>query len=251
MRLTQRSAWLCILPIAALLLLHPTAIDAQETFTISTSYQNLLSNREKTGMLDLVFIEVFERLGMDLEIVYSPAERSAVDVNAGIFDAEANRIAGMEAEYPNFRRVPEPNMTMEFVSFSTQEYDIDGWESIRERDIGVVRGWRILEENTKDFPYVATVPSEVELFRMLRMGRVELALYSKLSGYSTIQEMHLEEIIFHLEPPLAARDMYLYVHARHEALTDEIAQVLREIKQDGTYQAIVDRVLNEYGIRNE
>ena len=102
----------------------------------------------------------------------------------------------------------------------------------------------------KDFPHVVTVPTEVELFNMLRMGRVDVALYSKLTGYSIIREMELEEI-FHLEPPLATRDMYLYVHARHEALTYDIARVLGEIKQDGTYRLIVDRVMNEYGINHE
>lgn len=239
-----------ILTVFVLLLIHPAIISAQDTFTISNSYQNLLSNREQTGMLDLLFIELFNRLDMEAEIVYSSTERSLPDVNAGVFDGEGNRIAGMEAQYPNLRRVPEPNMTMEFVAFAKHEHKIEGWDSIRDLDIGIVRGWRILEDNTKDFPHVVTVPTEVELFNMLRMGRVDVALYSKLTGYSIIREMELEEI-FHLEPPLATRDMYLYVHARHEALTYDIARVLGEIKQDGTYRLIVDRVMNEYGINHE
>lgn len=139
-----------ILTVFVLLLIHPAIISAQDTFTISNSYQNLLSNREQTGMLDLLFIELFNRLDMEAEIVYSSTERSLPDVNAGVFDGEGNRIAGMEAQYPNLRRVPEPNMTMEFVAFAKHEHKIEGWDSIRDLDIGIVRGWRILEDNTKD-----------------------------------------------------------------------------------------------------
>ena len=110
-----------------------------------------------------------------------------------------------------------------------------------------MRGWRILEENTRGFPYVVTVPSELELFRMLDKDRIDIALYAKLTGCSCLEEMGLDGI-FPLQPPLAARDMYLYVHKEHAHLTDDIAGALRAMKQDGTYQAIVDRVMTEYSI---
>jgi polar amino acid transport system substrate-binding protein len=223
---------------------------APDTFSISNSYRNLLSNSEQTGILDRVFMEAFERLGIDLEIVFTPTDSSIVDVNAGILDAEANRIAGMEEMYPHLRRVPEPNMTMEFVAFATRDIRIDGWESLRNLDIGIVRGWKILEDNTRGFPYVVTVPSEVELFNMLERGRIDVALYAKLTGYAAVREIGLKGIR-HLEPPLASRDMFLYVHQRHAGLTAEIARVLREMKQDGTYQAIMDQVLEEYGVVDE
>ncbi|MFW6380794.1 MAG: substrate-binding periplasmic protein [Spirochaetota bacterium] len=238
---------LCVLMLSLTIVVSaPT----QEPFTISTSYQNLLSNSDKTGLLDRVFTELFDRLGVEMEIVFSPTARSLVDVNAGIIDAEANRIAGMEAEYPNLRRVPEPNMTMEFVAFAKHEHQIDGWDSIRELDIGIVRGWRILEENTSGFPYVVTVPTEVELFTMLDRGRIDIALYARLTGYSCLAEMDLEGIT-HLEPPLATRDMYLYVHEKHADLTDDIARVLREMKDDGTYQAIRDSVMAQYSMGDD
>ncbi|MCF7938555.1 MAG: transporter substrate-binding domain-containing protein, partial [Spirochaetales bacterium] len=198
---------------------------AEQPFIISTSYQNLLSNDRETGFLDRLFTEAFRRLGIDMEIVFTPTEKSLIDVNEGILDAEANRIAGIQQQYPNLRRVPEPNMTMEFVAFSRRSFPLDGWESIRGLDIGLVRGWKILENHTEDFASVAKVPTEKELFRMLSMGRIDIALYSKLTGYAVIHEMGLEGIS-HLEPPLAEKKMYLYVHKKHEARTDDIARVL-------------------------
>ena len=241
----NRYALFAALIVSIFIQLVPLA--AEEPFTISNSYQNLLSNDQETGILDRIFKEVFGRLGMEVELVFTPTNESLADVNAGIIDAEANRIAGMGELYPNFRRVPEPNMTMEFVAFSKEEHEFDGWESIQGFDIGIVRGWKILENHTQDFPYVITVPTEVELFTMLEKGRIDLALYAKLTGYACLKEMDLPHIA-HLDPPLETRNMYLYVHKKHADLTDDIARVLREIKSDGTYEQIVDDVRKNYGI---
>jgi polar amino acid transport system substrate-binding protein len=228
------------------LFLTPSAW-SQETFTISTSYQNLLSNPQGNGILDQLLREAFGRLGIDVEMVFSRTDLALVDVNAGIFDAEVNRIAGLDEQFTNLRRVPEPNMTMEFVAFSRRPIEIDGWESIRDLDIGIVRGWKILEDHTEDFPYVVTVPTEVQLFEMLSKERIDIALYAKLTGYAAVHQMGFAGIS-HLEPPLAVRPMYLYVHESKEALVDDIAGALRAVKADGTYRVIFEEVLRRYGI---
>ncbi|MFO7730653.1 MAG: transporter substrate-binding domain-containing protein [Spirochaetia bacterium] len=229
-----------------MLLIVLSAVYGNENkFYISTSYKNLLSNPEQRGMLDRIMDEAFHRIGLEAKIVFTRTEKSLVDVNAGLLDGELNRIAGMEAEYTNLVQVPEPNMTMHFVAFAKQDFQIDGWESIRNLYIGIVKGWKILEQNTADFPRRTLVPSEIELFTMLHKDRLDVALYSKLTGYAALEEMNYDEI-FHLEPPLASRKMYLYVHKRHSALVPEIAEALKSMKEDGTYEKIVSDSVMPY-----
>ena len=216
-----------------------------KTFKISTSYKNLLSNPEHTGMLDRIMEETFQRIGLDAEIVFTPTEKSLINVNAGLLDAELNRIEGMEQEFTNLVRVPEANMTMYFVAFSKGFFSIEGWESIRDLYIGIVRGWKILEKNTEGFPGLSLVPTETELFNMLEKDRLDVALYSKLTGYATLKEMGYGDI-FHLEPPLAERKMYLYVHRKHADLVEKIADSLRSLKADGTYDEIVGESTKSY-----
>jgi polar amino acid transport system substrate-binding protein len=220
-----------------------------ETLMISTSYQNLLSNENGTGMLDRILIEAFRRMGIKAEIVYNPTERSLVDVNAGLLDGEINRIKGMETSFPNLVRVPEPNMVMRFVAFAKHDFPINGWESIRDKYIGLVRGWKILERNTQGFPKVTRTPTEVELFRMLDKNRLDLALYSLITGYAACNELGYSSIR-HLEPPLASREMFLYLHKKHAFLTDRIASSLREMKKDGTYQAIEEEALENAQLKD-
>jgi polar amino acid transport system substrate-binding protein len=219
--------------------------DDTPVFEISTSYQNLLSNSNGTGMLDRIMREAFSRVGMDARIVFTRTDKSLADVNAGLLDGELNRIAGMEQAYPNLVRVPEPNMTMHFVAFAKEDYDTSSWESIRNRYIGIVRGWKILERNTDGFPHVLLVPTETELFRMLHKDRLDMALYAKLTGYAAVKSMGYGEI-HHLDPPLASREMYLYVHESHEDLVDDIAEALGSMKADGTYDQIVHETTAPY-----
>jgi len=238
-----------ILSVVLLLLIASLgSLSSQESeFTISTSYNNLLSNRSRTGMLDRIMIEAFQRLNMKAQLVFTPTEKSLVDVNAGLLDAELNRIEGMEQLYPNLVRVPEPNMTMYFVAFSRRNIEIDGWDSIRDLNIGIVKGWKILENNTRGFPNMVLVPTEKELFNMLRKDRLDVALYSKLTGYAVLQDLDYDnEGIRHLEPPLASRDMFLYVHKDYAYLVDDIAAAIRSLKSDGTYDRIVEEAVSPY-----
>lgn len=62
-----------------LLTLFTICAAAQQPFTISSSYQNLLSNAYGSGILDRVFTEALRRIGMPAETVYTATERSLVD----------------------------------------------------------------------------------------------------------------------------------------------------------------------------
>jgi len=242
-RISSRFFFPALLLMPAFLLAFNSALPAfaqvkATPLIISTSYKSLLSTSDQTGMLDLLVKEAFRRIGLDAEIVFNPTGRSLSDVNEGLADGELNRIEGMEKNFPNLVMVPEPNMVMDFVAFSKKDLSIDGWDSIRGLRVGVVKGWKILEENTSGFPEVTLVPSETELFNMLDKDRIDIALYDKLTGY---EQIHLRgfEGMHHLEPPLASRNMHLYLHNSHGNLAESLAEALRSMKEDGTYDRIV------------
>jgi len=211
---------------------------AENGLTISTPYRSLLSNPEQTGVLDQLGKEALRRVGLAARIVFTPTQKSLVDVNAGLLDGEINRIEGLERHYPNLVRVPEPNMTMHFVAFAKRPYPLDGWQSLASLHIGLVRGWKILEENTKALPHVILVPTETELFTMLDKDRIDVALYDKLTGYEQLSRRGLAGIR-HLEPPLVSKEMFLYLHKHHAKRVQDIAGALKAMKQDGTYDRIV------------
>lgn len=49
-----------------------------------------------------------------------------------------------------------------------------------------------------------------------------------------------------LDPPLAVREMYLYLNRRHHALLPLLAGHLREMKDDGTFAALKEESLGPF-----
>ena len=50
-----------------------------------------------------------------------------------------------------------------------------------------------------------------------------------------------------IQPPLAQREMFMYLHKKHKALVNKAAQALSSMKRDGSYQRIFDQTLGIYG----
>ena len=49
-----------------------------------------------------------------------------------------------------------------------------------------------------------------------------------------------------LEPPLATKEMFLYLNRKHLALIPKMAEQLRIMKQDGSYDRIRQETLGPY-----
>ena len=54
-------------------------------------------------------------------------------------------------------------------------------------------------------------------------------------GLALIQQQGLKDVR-PLEPPLATREMFIYLHKRHAELAPRLADALRALKHDGFYQ---------------
>lgn len=192
---------------------------------------------EGTGFLDAVASEAFRRAGVRLRLVKLPPERALLNANAGIEDGDLTRIAGLEAHYPNLVRVPEKLVDWTFVAFSKNPAIAANWDSLRSRPIGHVKGWKIYEQQLAGAPQVTTTESPEQLFRLLELNRIEVALYARWIGEALIQRQGIGGVQV-LAPPLASREMYIYLHRRHTALVPKLAAALRAIKAEGLYDRL-------------
>ncbi|MFP5410574.1 MAG: substrate-binding periplasmic protein [Gammaproteobacteria bacterium] len=195
------------------------------------------------GFLDLVAGEAFRRAGVRLKLVRLPAERGLINANAGLDDGDLTRIAGLEAAYPNLIRVPEKLIDWDFCAFSKQSLPGASWESLRPRSLGLIRGWKIYERQYADAASVVTAEDSAQLFRQLERERIEVALFERWQGLARIKRERLTGVRV-VEPSLARREMYIYLHKRHAALVPRIADALRDIKTEGLYDRLYrDKVL--------
>lgn len=232
--LTFSYLYLCFLVLTSC----PPGAFARSPLILGTCDSVPFSGVSGTGFSDLILKEAFRRAGISIDIVELPGERSLANVSEGITDGDFVRIAGLEKMYPNLVMVPEKIIDFEFVGFSkNKDIVTSDWEALQPYDVAVVRGWKILEENITGTRSLAKMKDQWLLFTLLEKNRVDIVVHSRYEGYVILKRLGITDI-YALEPPLAIREMYLYLNRKHRALVPVIARHLREMKRDGTFRKI-------------
>lgn len=226
--------------LSCLLVYSAKPLQAQETFSINTSDKPPYSSVDNSGIYDLIISHVFNELGVAFNINHLKSARSIENVDIGIDDAEFARIKGLSAQYPNLEIVDEKLIDFLFTGFlKDPNIRITNWNSLKEYNIGFMRGWKIYEKNVTSDRSIHIVDSENELFKMLIHNRVDIILYEKLRGYDYMKKNGITGV-HALANPLSVRGMYLYVNRKHSSLIPTIEGALKKMKRNGDYQKILD-----------
>ena len=202
------------------------------------------------GILDLLVGEAVRRCGYQLKLVRLPAERGLINANEGLEDGDLSRIAGLEKKYPNLIRVPEKIFDLDFVALTRQAgLRTAHWRDLESLHVGYIRGWKLFEQNLT--PRTDSIQSTTpeHMMELLRRGRIDAALYSRWMGLALARQMEMDDVRV-AEPPLATGEMFIYLHKRHEEVVPKLAEALRALKRDGSYQRIHDQQLAPYRDRS-
>jgi len=219
---------------------------AQQSLVLTTSMTSPLSKEDQSGFYDQILIEAFRRVKQPVHILHLPTERSITNANLGITDGEFPRISGLERLYSNLLKVPEKIDDFEFVAFTWRpDIQLKDWTSCRPYNVAIVRGWKILETNLTDVKSLVKVKNQKLLFSLLGNHRTDVVVYSRFEGAEIVRKLGLQSV-WVLEPPLATREMFLYLNKKHFSLISAIAIQLRDMKQDGTYDNIFRKTLGPY-----
>jgi polar amino acid transport system substrate-binding protein len=190
---------------------------------------------QRDGFLDRVAGQAFKRAGVSMRLIELPAERGLRNANEGIDDGDLTRIAGLEQQYPNLMRVPERLLDWHFSAFARRaDIEVDGWGSLLRHRVGYIRGWKIAESNLGAAASAVVVDDVDELFRLLALDRVDVVVYSREMGAEYVHRRRLTDVRL-IEPPVATREMFIYLHSKHASLVPKVADALRALKADGTY----------------
>jgi len=199
------------------------------------------------GFLDVIAGEAFRRAGLQLSLVKLPPERGLINANAGVDDGDLTRIAGLEKNYPNLVRVSEKLIDWHFAAFSRLPgLQPVSWAVLEPLTVGHIKGWKIYEQNLRPGSLITTADSPEQLFTMMDKSRIEVALYERWLGGALAKKLDIQ-VIRALEPPLAVREMFIYLNRRHAEKVPEIAAALRAIKVEGTYTRVCLEKLGPLG----
>ena len=222
------------------------AAHAEPALVLNSTFTAPLVSAAHDGALDLLYTALFQRLGRQVRIEQIAAERGLINANNGVDDGEAARVAGLEQAYPNLVRVAEPVLRYQMMVFSRDaHFAVDGVASLRPYDVGIVNGWKILERTITGTHALLKLEDGRHLFSMLDKGRIDVAVIEKQQGLQLIRSLGLRGIETE-QPPLLEGDWFIYLNKKHAALAPLLAAELRKMKQDGSYQRILDSAQRRY-----
>jgi len=192
------------------------------------------TTKNKDGFLDVVLGEAFKRVGFKLIMVRLPAERGLLSANEGIVDGEVNRIAGIQKTYKNLIPVPEKVRDSDFCALSKRSDITNSPEELGQYVVGYIKGWKIFEKMMSDSDNVITTNNPQQLFRLLKINRIDAALYTCMQGYIVAKELNFADLKV-LEPRIKQRGMFMYLNKKYEHIIPALSKAMKDIRQEGLY----------------
>ncbi len=219
----------------------------EKAFIMSTSVGAPLYFNDGTGLFNVMIDEMFKRLNLHYNLIHLPAQRAIVFTNNGTVDGTVPRAAAIEETQQDLIRVKVKVFDFEYMAYTKDpEIKIKDWSSLKSYNVGIINGWKIVEQNIGEPKSLVKVNDFGQLLELLDKGRIDVVILDRVMGTWKFKELGLD--LYTNEPPLITKPNFLYVHKRHEVIAADITRVLHEMKKDGTYDAIFKKTLS--GIRH-
>ena len=203
----------------------------------------LYHSPEQTGLVDELLELALTRMGYRLRVLTVPGERSLKMASAGLADGELLRTAAIEKYFPSLLQVPETLVEGEFVVFSHEPIDLsEGWQALSGKSVGIVIGMKIIEDKVPASALVTKVKDEKLLFTLLKRKRIDYAVFLRGMGQFSLHKNNIKGLLVN-KVSLDKVPAYLYLHPKHANLVPRLANALKGMKQDGSFQMLVEKHL--------
>jgi len=187
----------------------------------------------------------FESQGYTIETAFVPWARAEDGIKKGTYDFCPTFWINEERQKTILFSQPYAENNIRFIKPKGNPFEYTGLKSLEGLTVGVVRGYGYPEEFFKD-PKFRT--EEVNDFttnvRKLLAGRIDLTLEDEIVARSTLlrEAPELLEQIEFTSGSLTSEKLYVgcgLTHPEHQAIIESFNKGLEEIKQNGTYEAIL------------
>jgi len=202
----------------------------------------------------LIYTEVFDRLGLKLNVRSYPLARASNEADKGHVDGETIRVYAYADAHPNLIRVEEPTVQLRLVAYTGKSAvpGIDGWKNLKgtHYNVGYARGAHIVETNLSKIlepEQISPVIEAVQGLRKLVSGRADIYIDDENVVLPLLALPEFKERI-RVVGTMDETPLHLYMHKRHAAMVTKLAEAIKALKKDG----LVEKFWNTaFGIQNE
>ncbi|WDD97195.1 substrate-binding periplasmic protein [Thalassomonas actiniarum] len=190
----------------------------------------------------IVLPQIYKNLGIDINIIPFPANRAQYVASSGKKDGEIMRIWTYGDENSTTIRVPTPYYYLETMPFvlKQQQITIRHIQDLKNYKLVKVRGVKHTNNITAGLSQVYEVNSTEAMFKLLRSGKIDVALTNTLDGNLVLKRLGYKDIIA-MEKPLAVLPLYHYIYQKHQALVPVIDQEIKRLKNNGDLQQLIEK----------
>lgn len=241
--------------ILLLLALCLTHIAQARTVTITTGeYPPWTSaHLANHGYVNHIIREAFASVGVEVKFVYLPWKRAFEEARKGNYDATSYWYENSERR--NTMLFSDPVVLNRTVFFQRSEDKPIQWNEFKDLShytMSATLGFTYSEEfysaiNTEVLR-VTMVPTDIQNIKMLMSRRVDLIATDEMSGFYMAASLSVDPRKLRvLEPAMADVNGYLMASKTRpgsEQLIKEFNRGLQQIKANGTYRKIINRIDN-------
>lgn len=192
-----------------------------------------------------VMTEIYRQLGHQIHITPMPAKRAQRQAISGIEDGEIMRVYFYGDQNPEMIRIPIPIHAVETTGFVRKDKQIivKSREDLKKYRVAKVRGIKHTDLVARDLTRIHESNSIVHMMNALVADHIDIALTTLVDGQLSIQRMRLTDIK-PLDPPLALRRLYHYVHQKNAHLVPQLTDKIEEFKKTGQLQDLIQSAHN-------
>ena len=192
--------------------------------------------------MDLVYTDLFTRLGYSFELRSMPSKRANYEAEAGHITGQVRRVKKFQEKVHNQIRVPESLYTLKVIalarkSHSIQDAGVKDWQDLSKFILNVeyIQGYQIAKNylNSLFMPErISTTNTAKEGFNKLKSAYTDVLIMTYLGA---LPYLNSAEFNNYIAPAgvLAEMDVHPYVHKNFSHLIPQMAETLQEMKQEG------------------
>lgn len=191
--------------------------------------------------------QIYQSIGINIQITSMPADKAEAIANRGLADGEIMRIWTYGEENPKSIRVPTPYYYLETMPFVLKDSGIviRSKADLSQYRIAKVRGVKHTNNITEGLPFVFESHSTENIFKLLRAGKVDVAITNTLDGLIVINNMAVNDII-PMDSPLKTLPLYHYIYQSKAAVVSQVDNAIKQLQKTGQLDIMIKQAEHKF-----
>ncbi|NRD74902.1 hypothetical protein HQQ94_17105 [Shewanella sp. VB17] len=192
---------------------------------------------------ELIYRDAFARLNIDFSYIILPMIRASRMADLGRIDGEMGRYEGYGAAHPNLVRINEPISVFNISAYAyNSSIKIDSWQDIKNSQykIEYYRGSQFMHERLTQYvnsDRLSDSSSRSESLRKLIRGRIDIYIETNEVVNELLSTPEFINVNIQMLTQLETHPVYGYLHQRHNDLALKLADIFRQMKVEGKFDA--------------